>query len=346
MMILGIETSCDETAMAVVEGEDRIRSNVIHSQVKVHEPYGGVVPELASRHHLQRIHSILEQALGEAEVTLDDIDGVAVTSGPGLMGCLLVGLSFGKSLAWGRHLPMVGINHLEGHIQAAFLEHPVELPALFLVVSGGHTALYHVTGRRTFRRLAHTRDDAAGEAYDKVAKLLGLGYPGGPIIDSLVRQRGYAKGVPFKVPRMSDGSLDFSFSGIKTAVLYHVRDHGIAPLTERPSSLEEVPGEIMDLLAGFQEAVVKTLVTRTLKALDQVDARCIGVVGGVACNQRLRERMTEECSKRGLPVYIPSPPLCADNGVMIAAAGRLRLEAGERDSLSLNADPGWQIGID
>ena len=183
MRVLGIETSCDETAAAVLDGEDRILSNVVYSQVEVHREYGGVVPEIASRHHLQKIDGVLDQALDDAGVGLDDLDGIAVTAGPGLVGCLLVGVSYAKALAWGRGLPLAGVNHLEGHIRSAFLENPVELPAIFLVVSGGHTSLYHVTGERDFRELSHTRDDAAGEAYDKVSKLLGLGYPGGPVID-------------------------------------------------------------------------------------------------------------------------------------------------------------------
>jgi len=338
MKILGIETSCDETAVAVVDGDDRILSNVVHSQVAIHREYGGVVPELASRHHLQKIGAILDQALAEAGATLEEIDGVAVTSGPGLVGCLLVGLSYGKALAWVRGLPFVGVNHLEGHMRAAFLEAPVELPAIFLVVSGGHTSLYEMTGEREYERLARTRDDAAGEAYDKVAKLLGLSYPGGPAIDRLAAGR---TPVPrFGVPKMSDGSLDFSFSGIKTAVLYHVRDQKVAP---HHGPEDETPETIRDLVASFQEAVVDTLIDRTLRAVDERGARTIAVVGGVACNRRLRERMLAVGVERGVPIVFPRPALCADNAAMIAAVGRLRLARGERDPLTLNADPGWQI---
>jgi tRNA N6-adenosine threonylcarbamoyltransferase len=338
MKVLGIETSCDETAAAVLDGDDRILSNVIHSQVAVHRDYGGVVPELASRHHLQKIGAIVDRALAEAGTELAEIDGVAVTAGPGLVGSLLVGLSFAKAIAYVRGIPVVGVNHLEGHIRAAFLEGPVTLPAVFLVVSGGHTSLYEVTGERRHRRLAHTRDDAAGEAYDKVAKLLGLAYPGGPVIDRLAAGRPAAP--LFGVPKMTDGSLDFSFSGIKTAVLYHVRDKAIAP---HRGPEEEAPEAIRDLLASFQEAVVETLLDRTLRAAERCGAAGIAVVGGVACNRRLRERMAQAGERRGLPVVFPRPLLCADNAAMIASVGRLRLLAGERDPLTLNADPGWQI---
>ncbi|MGD8377362.1 MAG: tRNA (adenosine(37)-N6)-threonylcarbamoyltransferase complex transferase subunit TsaD [Acidobacteriota bacterium] len=339
MKVLGIETSCDETAAAVLDGDDRILSNVVHSQVPVHREFGGVVPELASRHHLQKIDGILDRALEEAGVGLDDLDGIAVTAGPGLVGSLLVGLSYAKAMAWARDLPLVGVNHLEGHIRSAFVEAEVDLPAVFLVVSGGHTNLYHVTGERAFRPLSRTRDDAAGEAYDKVAKLLGLGYPGGPVIDRLAR--GVVPETRFGVPKMSDGSNDFSFSGIKTAVLYHVRDHEVAPWDGPP---DDAPDGIRDLVAGFQEAVVATLLQRTFRAVDEEGARSVAVVGGVACNSRLRERMGEECEGRGMRLVFPRPILCADNAAMIASAGRLRLEAGERAGADLNADPGWQIG--
>jgi N6-L-threonylcarbamoyladenine synthase len=338
MKVLGIETSCDETAAAVVDGQDRILSNVVFSQVDVHREFGGVVPELASRHHLQKIDYVVDRALAEAGIDLDGVDGIAVTAGPGLVGSLLVGLSYGKAIAWARGLPLVGVNHLEGHIRAAFLEGPVELPAVFLVVSGGHTSLYHATGERSFRRLARTRDDAAGEAYDKVAKLLGLGYPGGPVIDRLAAGRDAAPA--FGVPRMTDGSLDFSFSGLKTAVLYKIRDESVAPWDGPP---DEAPEEIRDLVAGFQESVVETLLSRTFRAVDAEGARAVGVVGGVACNSRLRRRMAAACGERGIALHVPPPILCADNAAMIASAGRLRLAAGEHDPWSLTADPGWQI---
>jgi len=338
MHVLGIETSCDETAAAVVDGEDCILANAVFSQIPVHRPYGGVVPELASRHHIQKIDAILDQALEEAGIGLDDLDGIAVTTGPGLVGSLLVGLSFAKALAWARDLPLLGVNHLEGHIRAAFMEGKVELPAVFLVVSGGHTSLYRVTGERAFARLARTRDDAAGEAYDKVAKLLGLGYPGGPVIDRLAAGREARP--TFGIPKMSDGSIDFSFSGIKTAVLYRVRDAGIDPWS---GTEEDVPETIRELVTEFQESVVETLMNRTFKAVDAEQVRSVGVVGGVACNRRLRERMARECDERGLKLHFPRPVLCADNAAMIASVGRLRLLAGERDPLTLNADPGWQI---
>jgi N6-L-threonylcarbamoyladenine synthase len=339
MLVLGIESSCDETAAAVIEAGSLIRSNIIASQVKIHAPFGGVVPELASREHLDRIVQVVSSALVAASVTLADIDGIAVTRGPGLVGSLLVGLSFAKSLALAKNKPLVGINHLEGHIYSVVFENPpIEYPAIALVVSGGHTSLFFMPEPEKYAVLGRTRDDAAGEAYDKVAKLLGLGYPGGPIIDRLAKS-GDAKAAQlvFTTPRMDSPNLDFSFSGLKTAVLRFVRENRIEALANTypvaPSS--EPDKRIADLAASFQDKVVQFLLTRLRQAVSRHHPRTIILAGGVASNSALRSAVAAE--DFGAPVYYPSPALATDNAAMIAAAGYPKLARGENHGLEFSA---------
>jgi N6-L-threonylcarbamoyladenine synthase len=328
MNVLGIESSCDETAAAVLADGRRILSSLVASQDAVHAPYGGVVPELASRRHLEVIVPVVERALGDAGLKLEDLDGIAVTQGPGLVGSLLVGCSLAKSLAWVTGLPFVGVNHLEGHIFAAFLEPPApEHPFLALVVSGGHTALYHARAPLRYALVGRTRDDAAGEAFDKVAKLLGLGYPGGPNIERTARS-GDPAGVPFPLAQMTDQSADFSFSGIKTSVSLHVRRH--APLSA---------AAVADIAASFQATVVKMLVRKTVKAASRLGVKRVVLTGGVAANSVLRGALAAEAAERGISLHVPSARLCTDNAAMIAAAGAARLAAGERASLTMNAIP-------
>ena len=328
MLVLGIETSCDETAAAVVDGGRKILSSTVASQDDVHAPFGGVVPELASRRHLEVLMPVVRRALGDAGVRLDDVDGIAVTYGPGLVGSLLIGCSAAKALAYARRRPLVGVNHLEGHIYAAFLEgDPPAHPFLALVVSGGHTALYLAREPRRYERIGQTRDDAAGEAFDKVAKLLGLGFPGGPAIERVARD-GDPRAIAFPTANMSDGLPDFSFSGIKTAVSLHVRR--TAPLD---------PRQVADVAASFQATAVKMLVRKTVKAALRLGVRRVVLTGGVAANTALRLALEGECRERGWSLHVPSRHLCTDNAAMIAAAGHDRLEAGERAPLSLNAVP-------
>jgi N6-L-threonylcarbamoyladenine synthase len=341
MLVLGIETSCDETAAAIVRDGTEILSNVIYSQVKTHTPYGGVVPELASREHLLKIRPIVDQAFRDAGMTLDDIDGIAATSGPGLIGSLLVGLTYAKALSFSKHKPLAAVNHIEGHIYSVSFEHPgVEFPALALVVSGGHTNLFWVESESgDFRHLKYklvgkTRDDAAGEAYDKVAKLLGLPYPGGPVIDRLAKA-GNRTVIPFSIAKISDRSLDFSFSGLKTAVLRMVKEN---------ESLKEDP-QRLDLLAGFQEAIVNMLWSTTLKAAHLLQPRSIMLSGGVAANSRLREAFTERSAEAGLKFYYPKPILTTDNAAMIAAAGNAKLMRGETADVDVNADPNMRLAV-
>jgi N6-L-threonylcarbamoyladenine synthase len=339
MLTLGIESSCDETSAAVIEDGRAIRSNVIASQIKTHAPFGGVVPELASREHLERIAPVARAALDEATVKLDDLDGIAVTQGPGLIGSLLVGISFAKSLALVARKPIVGVNHIEGHIYSVVFENPpVEYPALALVVSGGHTTLFLIPEEGSYAVLGRTRDDAAGEAYDKVAKLLGLGYPGGPVIDRLAQLGDPgAAGLVFTIPRMDTHNLDFSFSGLKTAVLRYVRENQIEPVKEG----EEPEQQLADLAASFQDKVVRSLLSRLRAAVARHRPRTIILSGGVACNSALRSAVKAE--DFGAPVYHPSPVLTTDNAAMIAAAGYPKLARGENHGLEFTASATLRI---
>lgn len=334
MQILAVETSCDETAAAVVRDRNDVRSNVVSSQTKIHSPYGGVVPELASREHVRQISVIVQAALDQAGVTLSDLDGLAVTQGPGLIGSLLVGVSFTKTLAYALERPLVGINHLEGHLFSSSIEHHrIEFPALGMIVSGGHTSLYRIPHMEEYELVARTRDDAAGEALDKLSKALGLGYPGGPVIDRL-SSRGDPKAFAFSIPRISDGGLDFSFSGFKTAALRHIREHSISPVEETG----QVPQPVIDLVASYQAAIIQTLAGRTLSALKRFPARSILLTGGVACNRLLRETFKKLFEPMGTAVYFPSPAYTTDNAAMIAAAAFPKFERGQFADLKLTAD--------
>ncbi len=325
MLVLGIESSCDETAAAVVKDGKTMLSNVIASQVKVHERYGGVVPEIASRKHIEAIIPVILQSLEDAAITMNELDAIAVTKGPGLVGSLLIGLSTAKALAFGLGLPLVGVNHLEGHIAAIFLtENPPDFPFIALAVSGGHTALYFVKGFRDFTLLGQTKDDAAGEAFDKAATLLGIGYPGGVAIDRLAK-RGNPQAYNF--PRAMRDSLDFSFSGLKTSLLTKLKNRE-APLT---------PGEIPDFAASYQEAVCDALIQKTIRAAGMVSAKRVVVCGGVAANSRLREKIFTEAMALGIGVFIPPPVLCTDNAAMIAVVGAHLLQSGLKDGSDLNA---------
>ena len=338
MTVLGIETSCDETSAAVVI-DGRVASNVISSQY-VHQKYGGVVPELASRAHLRLIIQVVEEALTRASIGRTEIDTVAVTCGPGLAGALLVGLSFGKALAYGLGKPFLGVNHMEGHLYSNLLgPAPHGFPFLSLIVSGGHTMLVDVEAPFRHTVLGQTRDDAAGEAFDKVAKMLGLGYPGGPIIDRRARE-GDPNGVRFPRAFLGDG-YEFSFSGIKTAVLYHLRRHPLPdPAREGGGPYERT---INDLCASFQEAVVDVLVTKTIAAAAACGRFDIAIAGGVSANTRLRRRMEEAAAPAGRRVHTPPPDYCMDNGAMIAYVGWMRSTAGELSSMELPALPNLEL---
>jgi N6-L-threonylcarbamoyladenine synthase len=339
-LVLGIETSCDETAAAVVEDGRRVLSSVVSSQAAVHAPYGGVVPELASRHHLENISPVIEDAMRESGVAFPDLAAVAVTQGPGLVGSLLVGVQAAKAIALVHGKPLVPVHHVAGHVEAAFLAHgDLPLPALALVVSGGHTSLYEVPEEGLYRLLGRTRDDAAGEAFDKVAKLLGLGYPGGPVIDRLA-EGANDQAVEFKVARIKDGRADFSFSGIKTAVLLHVKRERIPPVAD-PG---DVPARVRDLVASFQRAVVTALVRGLARAAREHRPRSLILTGGVAANSLLRREGERAARDLGLPIFIPPLSLTTDNAAMIAAAGFVGFRRGARGTLALNAEPHLPLG--
>ena len=332
MRVLGIETSCDETAVAVVE-DLKILSNVLSSQHDIHDRFGGVVPELASRAHLERLNPLMDAALAEAGTRWGEIDAVAVTRGPGLVGALLVGLASAKAVALALGVPMIAVNHLEGHIYASFLEHgPPEPPYVVLLVSGGHTMLVHMPEEHRYEVLGQTLDDAAGEAFDKVARFLGLGYPGGPELDRISRD-GDPDAVRFPRAMADSGDLDFSLSGLKTAVIRHVK-------AEREAG-KETPTR--DLAASFQEAVVDVQVQKTMAAAESTGAKKVLLGGGVVANSRLRERIAAEAQGAGIEVIYPSPELCTDNAAMIAAAGQSRLARGERSAYDVAAEPGLPL---
>jgi N6-L-threonylcarbamoyladenine synthase len=326
-LVLGIETSCDETAVSIVRGGRQILSNVIASQDELHAPYGGVVPEIAARAHVERLPLVLDRALIDAGVSLRDIDGVAATRGPGLIGALLVGYAAGKAMAASLDKPFSGVHHIEGHIFASVLEEGTEPPFIALVVSGGHTSLFAVNELGSYEILGETLDDAAGEAFDKIARFLGLGYPGGPAIDRLSK-RGDANAIAFPRPMRNKG-LDFSFSGLKTAVVRYVRD-----LESNGNNLKRA-----DIAASFQEAIVDVQVEKALRAAQEREMRTIVIGGGVAANSRLRAKLGEAAAAAGVRLVVPDTKLCVDNGAMIAAAGHFRLSRGEVTPLDASADP-------
>jgi N6-L-threonylcarbamoyladenine synthase len=333
MKVLGIETSCDETGVAVVD-DDTVLANLIASQVRLHERFGGVVPELASRVHVEALTPLMDEALATAGVGFADLDGVAVTAGPGLVGALLVGIAAAKSVALATPAPLIGVNHLEGHILANAFEHGPDLtPAVCLVVSGGHTMLVHMPQLHRYEVLGQTVDDAAGEAFDKVARFLGLGFPGGPAVDELARQ-GDPNAVRFPRAMADSGDYDSSLSGLKTAVLRHVKAEHDAGRDVDPAGLA----------ASFQEAVVDVQVSKTIRAAGDRGVETILLGGGVVANSRLRERMDKAGAEAGLRVLIPSMELCTDNGAMIALAGSWRLRRGDRSSLGIGADPSLELG--
>ena len=339
MLVLGIESSCDETAAAVVRDGREIVSSIIASQIDMHRPWGGVVPELASREHLEKIEPIVTEALTRAEVSFSDIDAIAVTQGPGLIGSLLVGVCYAKSLAYALDIPFVGVNHIEGHVYSVVFENPeVEYPALALIVSGGHTNIFYIPEEGSYKVVSRTRDDAAGEAFDKVSKMLGLGYPGGPIIERLAKE-GDPGRVKFPQAKISDGRPDLSFSGLKTAVARYVRENGIDPVANGDAPTQA----IKDLAASFQAAVVRALVGTLEKIALQMSPKTLIVAGGVACNLALKTAADEAAMRLGLPVYFPSKHLSTDNAAMIAAAGYFHLANGERSDLRMTADVAMRL---
>ncbi len=328
MTILGIESSCDETSAAVIDS-DSILSNIITTQ-KIHEEYGGVVPEFASRAHVKLLVPIIKKALTEAGKSLNDIDGLAVTYGPGLAGSLLVGLGVCKGLALGLDKKWIGVNHIEGHLSAAFLENDISYPFICLIISGGHTQLVLVKKPLDYKIIGRTIDDAAGEAFDKVAKILRLGYPGGPVIE-MTALDGNPDSIQFPRALLDKDNLDFSFSGLKTAVLYHVQSQ----------TLDNI--NIADVAASFQKAVIDVLLIKSIKALQKYKCQNLVIAGGVACNSALRKTFEEKCHKKNISLFIPSPKLCTDNAAMIAKAGQLRLLKGQQSDLDLDVVPNLSL---
>lgn len=333
-IILAIESSCDETAAAVVVNGREVLSNVISSQIDIHTKFGGVVPEVASRKHIEAINIVVSQALEEAGVTLDDIDAVGVTYGPGLVGALLVGLQYAKGLAYSLNVPLIGVNHIEGHICANFIQHKdLKPPFVCLVVSGGHTFIVHMKDYGEFEIIGETRDDAAGEAFDKVARAIGLGYPGGPKIDKISKQ-GNENAMKFPKANFHDNSLDFSFSGVKSAVLNYINKMNMTG--------EEI--NTADVAASFQKAVVDVLTENVIKTCTRRDVHKIAIAGGVASNSKLRESLTEAGKKRGIEVLFPAPILCTDNAAMIGSAAYFELLKGNVAPLDINAKPNLRLG--
>jgi N6-L-threonylcarbamoyladenine synthase len=335
-ILLGIDTSCDDTAAAVVENGTKILSNIVSNQTEIHKKYGGIVPELASRRHIEMIWPVVDEALKTASMNLEDLSGVAVCHGPGLIGSLLVGCSFAKALCYSKGIPLVAVNHLEGHIFSSFLEEPKpSFPFLVLIVSGGHTCLYSVDDFAKYRELGRTRDDAAGEAFDKVAKLLGLGYPGGPVIEKNA-QEGNPRAIDFPRAYLPE-SFDFSFSGIKTAVLNYVKKAIRPTIHPMPSELLNLNSELIkDIAASFQASIIDVLVRKTEWAIKKEGMKRVVLTGGVAANNELRKKMKEMGDKRRAEIFIPSAYLCTDNAAMIASAGYYHLQAGDFAGLDLN----------
>lgn len=333
-LILAIESSCDETAASVVKNGRTILSNVISSQIELHKLYGGVVPEIASRKHIEKINQVIEEALEEAEVTLDDLDAVGVTYGPGLVGALLVGVAEAKAISYAKKLPLVGVHHIEGHVSANYIEHPdLEPPFMCLIVSGGHTHLVIVKDYGEFEILGRTRDDAAGEAFDKVARAIGLGYPGGPKIDKLAKE-GNAEAIQFPKAKLESGPYDFSFSGVKSAVLNYINK----------CKMQGEEFDRADLAASFQKAVVDTLVEKAVKAAKEYHMDKLAIAGGVASNSALRGAMENVCKKESIQFYYPSPIFCTDNAAMIGVAAYYEYQKGTRHGLDLNAVPNLKLG--
>lgn len=332
--ILAIESSCDETAAAVVINGRDVRSNIISSQIDIHTLYGGVVPEIASRKHMERINQVITQALDTAGMALDDLDAIAVTYGPGLVGALLVGVAEAKAIAYAKNLPLLGIHHIEGHICANYIENKsLEPPFLCLVVSGGHTHLVQVRDYGVYEVVGRTRDDAAGEAFDKVARAIGLGYPGGPKIEKAAAA-GNADAIHFPRAKVGDSDYDFSFSGLKSAVLNYLNG----------CKMKNIPVIQQDVAASFQKAVIDVLVSHAVHAIEQYDVRKLAIAGGVASNAALRDSMKAACEERGVHFYHPSAVLCTDNAAMIGAAAYYDYIAGKRDDWSLNAVPNLKLG--
>ncbi|MBQ4347170.1 MAG: tRNA (adenosine(37)-N6)-threonylcarbamoyltransferase complex transferase subunit TsaD [Firmicutes bacterium] len=334
ILILAVESSCDETAAAVVKNGREVLSNVISSQIDIHRLYGGVVPEIAGRKHIENIDGVISAALSDADVSLADVDAVAVTYGPGLVGALLVGLSEAKALAYAAKKPLVGVHHIKGHVCANYIEHPeLEPPYVALVVSGGHTNIIYARDYADYEVLGHTRDDAAGEAYDKVARVLGLPYPGGPQIDAAAR-KGNEHAIEFPRAIIAEDSFDFSFSGLKSAVLNYINKQ----------KMMGAPIDVNDVAASFQAAVVDVLVSKCIRAAREKKVAAVAVAGGVAANSCLRKALAEACAAEGFKFYAPSVELCTDNAAMIASAGYFEYINGRRDDLSLNAVPYLKLG--